>query len=167
MTDNSLQQVTLWLWDNDREGLHINMTTNFNLPTRKDWFFSFSGEQTKNSWRAYNRSQPVKFQPWFEEQKQKYRSEVEDMQRLGDVYISKQVRNTKTDGRSVAQGFIILCMPFNSKNNPFFMLVMKDKEFLGQVNRSTISAKQANNGCLGMYEWKEESVDPLDGEDPW
>ena len=166
MTANSLENLTLWLWDNKTQGLHMNLTTNYGLQSRKDWFFSFAGEQTKNSWRAYNRSQPEPFKPWFIEQKQKCMSEYEHLKTIGNVYISKQVRNTQTNGRVVTQGFCMLTIPFDKKRDPIFVLVMKDKEFLGTLTQDSLSKSQINKGCLGSFTWKEK-VDPIAYEDPW
>lgn len=166
--NSGLENLTLWLWDNNDEGLHITMTTNYNLPTEKRWFFSYGGNQTKNTWTAYNRSQPENLKDWFHTQKAKLQSMVQESKNSGiDCYISKQTRNTGTKGRQVAQGFCVLFVhPNLLEVNPMFYLKMRDLTFRGEFDPTGISKAQKNKGCLGVFKWAavEEKVDSVD---PW
>lgn len=165
MATNGLENLTLWLWDNE-EGLHITMTTNYNLPTEKRWFFSYAGDQTKNSWRAYNRSQPPSLEAWFDEQKALIKPYINKLQENGfDVYISKQTRNTGTKGRAVAQGFCCLIQAPHTQETGF-ILQMRDLQFKGEFDPSILSKAQANKGCKGAYRWSLVE-DTADAVDPW
>jgi hypothetical protein len=164
---SGLENLTVWLWDNAEEGLHITMTTNYNLPTEKRWFFSYSGAQTKNTWRAYDRSQPENLREWFRDQKSKFLEIVSAAQSSGhDVYISKQTRNTGTKGRAVAQGFCATFVPTNHTGYAQFILKMRDATFKGEFDPGLLSESQRRKGCLGVYKWSavEEVVDSVD---PW
>jgi hypothetical protein len=163
---SGLENLTIWLWDNAEEGLHLTMTTNYNLPTEKRWFFSYNGAQTKNTWTAYNRSQPENTKEWFEDEKRKFKTQFEQLQQAGfDVYISKQTRNTGTKGRVVAQGF---CALMKSQNTDIFgfMLKMKDLTFKGEFDYDSISRKQKAKGCLGVYKWT-AVTEVSESAEPW
>lgn len=164
---SGLENLTIWLWDNAQEGLHITMTTNYNLPTEKRWFFSYGGAQTKNSWLAYDRSQPPNLKEWFREQKQRNFEIISAAKQTGyTVYISKQTRNTGTKGRVVAQGFCATFMPSTAMEQPQFILKMQDLTFKGEFDSGALSNAQRNKGCLGVYKWSavEEEVS---GVAPW
>lgn len=163
-----LENLTLWLWDNEDDGLHITMTTNYNLPTEKRWFFSYAGAQAKNSWRAYDRNQPENFKNWFAAQKDKYRDAKQQGIDTGyTVYISKQARNTGLKGRAVAQGFCMTFMPENlNKDNPQFILQMGDFKFVNEFDPTALSESQRQKGCLGVYRWQAQEEN-IQGVNPW
>lgn len=165
-TTTGLENLTLWLWDNKDEGLHITMTTNYNLPTEKRWFFSYSGAQTKNTLTAYNRSQPENLKDWFYSEKSSLQKLLKHCQESGfDCYVSKQSRNTGTKGRQVAQGYCALMMP-KTDNQIMFRLKMKDLIFTGEFDPNSISKAQKSKGCLGVFKWA--AVEPtVDSVDPW
>jgi len=162
-----LENLTLWLWDNADEGLHITMTTNYNLPTEKRWFFSYAGAQTLNSWRAYDRNQPEAFRDWFRMHKTENKSMIRGAQDAGyDVYISKQAKNTGTKGRVVAQGYCATFMPKHQVDTPQFFLQMANCNFKGEFDPSAISNKQRERGCLGVYTWS-ATEEHSKGVSPW
>lgn len=159
MTTNTLDNFSLYLWDNGPEGLHVTVTTNYNLPTQKRSFFSF-GKQTYKSWQAYNLYQPVPLKDFFINFKSQHQSKVKTYAQ--QYWISKQVVNTKKNGRRTAQGAMIL---LEDNQEYGFVLQLADHEFRGMFDASNLSKKQlsgAKGVCVGSFIWREDSQDIQD-----
>lgn len=155
MTTNTLDNFSLYLWRNP-EGLHVTVTTNYNLPTEKRSFFSF-GNQTYKSWRAFNQYQPVPLKDFFAQFKNQWQDKFK--KHSGNFWISKLAINTKTHGRRTAQGAMIL---FEMDDQYCFIMQLKDQYFEGVFDDSNLSKKQlsgAKGVCLGSFIWKADSDD--------
>jgi hypothetical protein len=152
MSTNTLNNFSLYLWKNP-EGLHVTVTTNYNLPTEKRSFFSF-GKQTYKSWRAYNLHQPQPLLDFFADFKNEFQPKLKTVQ--GNYWISKLGVNTGTKGRRTAPGAMIL-----AEDNGTYMFYMQLKEhyFEGVFDDSSLTSKQrkgAKGECLGAYTWKND-----------
>jgi hypothetical protein len=155
MTTNTLENFSLYLWRNP-EGLHVTVTTNYNLPVEKRSFFSF-GNQTYKSWRAFNQHQPVPLKDFFAKFKNQWQNKFKT--HTGNFWISKLATNTKTHGRRTAQGAMIL---FEIDDQNFFIMQLKDQYFEGKFDDSNLSDKQlkgAKGVCLGSFMWRDDTGD--------
>lgn len=156
MTTNTLNNFSLYLWDNGSEGLHVTVTTNYNLPNEKRSFLSF-GKQTYKSWYAYNQYQPAPLKEFFAEFKTQHQKKIKTY--AAQYWISKLVTNTKKAGRKTARGAMIL---LEDNQEYGFILQLAELEFRGVFDAAGLTAKQlkgAKGVCLGSFIWKEDSGD--------
>jgi hypothetical protein len=154
MTTNTLENFSLYLWDNP-EGLHVTVTTNFGLPSEKRSFFSF-GKQTHQSWRAYNLHQPEALKPFFSHFKEL--NQLDLKKHSIDYWISKLAVNTGTQGRRTARGAMIL---IEEAGKYAFILKLGEHEFREEFDDSGLSQKQkrgAKGRCIGEYRWNNQSA---------
>jgi hypothetical protein len=159
----ALENTHLWLWNNE-EGLHCSVTINYGTTGEKNAFFSFSGNNTLNQWKAYNDKQPEPLKPYFAEIKEKYRQFLKD---YGSNYrISKLARNTGSKGRRVMNGMMILFEPTANDSEYSFIAHIGDDVLRGQFDSTRVSERQQKTDvgtCIGAFNW----YAPRDEDDLW
>lgn len=152
MTTNTLDNFSMWLWDNP-EGLHITATLNYQQPNERRVFFSF-GKQTYKSWRAFNLCQPIELSDFFNNFKSKHKDLIKEY--APQYWISKCAVNTGTRGRATGAGAMIL---MEEMGTYYFIIQLKDQEFRGLFDNSNLSAKQLKGKkgvCLGEFKWRDD-----------
>lgn len=147
-----LTDLKFWLWNNT-EGLHVTCVTNYNTPFEKRSFFSFSGENTRQGFKAYRESQPEPLKDWFAEK----RKILEPIRQWGldqdfDCRVSKLVENTGSSGRRVLRG----CMLLMSKpKNHMFVAFLGEHRHDGDFCPDLLSGRQLNMpNAVGAYFWR-------------
>ena len=152
---NQLTDLKLWLWNNT-EGLHVTCVTNYGTPWEKRSFFSFSGNNTLQGFKAYRDKQPTALKDYFAE-KRKILSATRDwaLENGFDCRVSKLVENTGTGGRRVLNG----CMLLMSKpKSHMFVAFLGDEKHDGEFSPDLLSGRQLHMpNAVGAYFWKQPS----------
>lgn len=151
---NELNSIRLWLWNNP-EGLHTTLVTNYGTATEKRSFFSLSGNNTLNKWKAYADKQPAELKEYFANIRQQLDPALKQAQAAGiNTRISKLARNTGDSGRRVLRGMIML---FEMPQGEYeFVMHLGDERFRGSFDPSLVNDRQ--RGCVGAYYWNRESL---------
>lgn len=151
---NELNSIRLWLWNNP-EGLHTTLITNYGTATEKRSFFSLSGNNTLNRWKAYADKQPAGLKDYFKGIRDELDPALRRARETGiNTRISKLTRNTGDSGRRVLRGMIMLFeMPEGEYD---FVMYLGDRRFQGTFDPSLLSSKQKN--CVGAYYWNQEQA---------
>ena len=133
-----LTDLKLWLWNNT-EGLHVTVVTNYSTPWEKRSFFSFSGNNTLQGFKAYRDKQPTALKPYFEHKRgQLAIARAQAVEHGYECRISKLVENTGNTGRRVLRG----CMLLMSKpNNYRFLAYLGEEEHCGEFSPDLLSGR--------------------------
>lgn len=146
-----LTDLKLWLWNNP-EGLHVTCVTNYNTPYEKRSFFSFSGENTRQGFKAYRDKQPTALKDYFAQKREDLSSARHYAIDNGfECRISKLVENTGSSGRRVLRG----CMLLMSKpNNHQFFAYIGEHKHVGEFSPDLLSGKLLDMpNAEGAYFW--------------
>jgi hypothetical protein len=156
-----LTDLKLWLWNN-KEGLHVTCVTNYNTPYEKRSFFSFSGDNTRQGFKAYRDKQPTALKDYFAQKRDKLAATRKWALDNGfECRISKLVENTGSNGRRVLRG----CMLLMSKpGNHQFLAYIGEHEHIGEFSQDLLSGKQLNmSSAVGAYFWNQ----PTESDDDY
>jgi hypothetical protein len=155
-----LNDLKLWLFNN-KEGLHVTCVTNYNTPHSKRSFFSFSGDNTRQGFKAYRDKQPQALQEYFARHKAKLSATRNWALDQGyECRISKLVENTGTGGRRVLRGCMLLMI---KPKNYQFLAYIGEHEHIGEFSPDLLTGKLIDlPTAVGAYFWNQPTEDDND-----